>query len=448
MEKPAYALEVVMSWEGSPLAQELLETGEVTVGEDATFLVPRDVMAPATLAEAQTGEWVIHAPAGTERSVLVDGASSDAESDADGGADGGASSDAKGALVLRSNMEVEVKAGAFAFYFRAVEQVAAVPRAGIALDRGVVRFVGASMFFHALLIGMFLLTPPNASALNLDLSRAQADYLRVELDALAQEQEEVEVSHSGMDGEGGTPSPSPEGGDGEPGPEANQGRSQRRHGVRPSGTPVTAATVNSLGTLAGLRNLAADLTADADGSPFGSADDTGRSWLAAAGPVGGGGIFGGLNLNSTGAGTCDGPNCGEGVARVGDVLGNNRPRGPRGTDVGLHGRERTRTPHLRPGRVTTRGGLSREQVQRVVRRHKPEVRFCYEQALVSRPDLAGRVSVRFVVQPTGTVSVAVPASNEVGPRVARCVTDAVSRWNFPQTQGVTAVTYPFVFSTR
>ena len=88
-------------------------------------------------------------------------------------------------------------------------------------------------------------------------------------------------------------------------------------------------------------------------------------------------------------------------------------------------------------------------IQRVVRRHKPEVRFCYEQALVSRPDLEGRVAVRFIVQPDGHVSTSVTQNQTIGSdRVSECVTNAVTRWGFPQSEGITAVTYPFVFHTN
>jgi hypothetical protein len=46
----------------------------------------------------------------------------------------------------------------------------------------------------------------------------------------------------------------------------------------------------------------------------------------------------------------------------------------------------SRVPQIHPDpRVDTRGGLSREDVQRTVRRHINEVRFCYSQELHTAP---------------------------------------------------------------
>jgi hypothetical protein len=154
-------------------------------------------------------------------------------------------------------------------------------------------------------------------------------------------------------------------------------------------------------------------------------------------------------MDSTGVGTCEGERCGDGAVRSGDLIG--RPGdGVRGHRPGPLGpREGRGVPELHPQPPVVTGGLSRTDIQRVVRRHKPEVAFCYEQALQSRPDLEGRVVVRFVVTPTGTVQSAVAsAADGMSDRVASCVSDSVERWTFPASAGVTAVTYPFVLATH
>jgi TonB family protein len=94
------------------------------------------------------------------------------------------------------------------------------------------------------------------------------------------------------------------------------------------------------------------------------------------------------------------------------------------------------------------GGLSREQVRRVVRRNLGQVRFCYEQALTRDPDLEGRVSVRFVVQPSGAVMASTSEGSSIGnPAVEDCVVQAVRRWSFPSAPGLTVVRYPFVLAS-
>ena len=96
----------------------------------------------------------------------------------------------------------------------------------------------------------------------------------------------------------------------------------------------------------------------------------------------------------------------------------------------------------------THGALSREQIRRTVHLHMNEVRFCYEQALQSNPELDGRVVVRFVVAGRGNVMTSVTQSSTIGSTPGQCVSRAVQRWSFPAADdgGVTAVNYPFTFT--
>ncbi len=120
--------------------------------------------------------------------------------------------------------------------------------------------------------------------------------------------------------------------------------------------------------------------------------------------------------------------------------------------MGIGNRDRgPRVPNWRPGPVETAGSLSAETIRRIVRRHRNEVRHCYEQELTSQPDLEGRVTVRFIISNTGAVmaSEVVPArTNMASSEVSGCVASAVRRWPFPQPEngGVVSVTYPFLFS--
>jgi hypothetical protein len=94
------------------------------------------------------------------------------------------------------------------------------------------------------------------------------------------------------------------------------------------------------------------------------------------------------------------------------------------------------------------GALSREQVRRTVHLHMNEVRYCYEQALQSDPDLDGRIVVHFVVGGRGNVLTSVTESSTLGATPGACVSNAVRRWQFPAAEngGVTSVTYPFTFT--
>ncbi|MEZ4251989.1 MAG: AgmX/PglI C-terminal domain-containing protein [Polyangiales bacterium] len=451
-------------WGQSPLSQQLLTEGSVTLGpEGCTFLMPEELLkvCSAVLASRPTG-----------RRAATDGSEGSWEgaplgfTPGEGGAGDSpsemksrfelASCDERGwtlhdGTVLAKDESTTRSFGDFTFHLRVVDAPESTPRAGVQVDRQAAGFVGAVFGLAAIFVGVSMLLPPNAAALTARLDGQQAHRLRVQLEALATPTvEETFTSEAGGENgaHGGDAVASPEGGDGEPGPRENTGRSVMRRGTRPT-APVTAQTVHELGTFAAVRAFAQGV-GDA-GSPFGEVDSTGRSWLAAQGPLGGDGFHGGLRMDRTGVGTCEGERCGEGAVRSGDLLG--RPgddvRGHRPGPLGPRNREGAGVPEMRPGRPEVLGGLSRTDIQRVVRRHKPEVAFCYEQALRSRPDLEGRVVVRFVVTPTGTVQTAMAsAADGMSDRVASCVSESVQRWTFPTSPGVTSVTYPFVLATH
>jgi len=107
------------------------------------------------------------------------------------------------------------------------------------------------------------------------------------------------------------------------------------------------------------------------------------------------------------------------------------------------------TPRVVAGSADVRGSLSREVIRRVIRRHLNEVRFCYEQGLGHSPELAGRVTVSFVISPTGAVVTSTVAESTLGnAAVESCIAQAVRRWAFPAPEGggIVMVTYPFVLT--
>ncbi|MBX3270431.1 MAG: AgmX/PglI C-terminal domain-containing protein [Sandaracinaceae bacterium] len=173
--------------------------------------------------------------------------------------------------------------------------------------------------------------------------------------------------------------------------------------------------------------------------------------------VGGSFGFGGLGLRGTGRG---GGGEGEGTIGLGELgtIGHGGGSGSgsgygRGAGGGYGGGPRGRdgvVPRVRTGEADVRGGLSREVIRRVIQRHINEVRFCYEQELASRPDLAGRVTVNFVIGSTGAVLTSALVASTLGnERVEACILQAVRRWTFPQPPGggVVAINYPFVLET-
>lgn len=102
-------------------------------------------------------------------------------------------------------------------------------------------------------------------------------------------------------------------------------------------------------------------------------------------------------------------------------------------------------PRVRPGRQLVKGALDVDIIRRVIRRSLPRFRYCYEKQLLGDPQLAGKVSTRFVIDPNGNVSSATVTG--LNREVAKCIEQALRALKFPKPRGggVVVVSYPFVF---
>jgi TonB family protein len=94
------------------------------------------------------------------------------------------------------------------------------------------------------------------------------------------------------------------------------------------------------------------------------------------------------------------------------------------------------------------GGLPREVILKVVKRHQSEIKYCYDAQLSQARDLAGKVAVLFVIDPGGAVSEAAIAESTLSSDpVEACMLGAIRRWKFPEPAGggTVSVTFPWVF---
>jgi TonB family protein len=145
---------------------------------------------------------------------------------------------------------------------------------------------------------------------------------------------------------------------------------------------------------------------------------------------------------------------GQGTIGTGDLGTIGGAGGPGGHGPGGYGstagnlRGHTgRGPTMTPLPPEVRGGLSKEVIRREIRRHLAEIRHCYEQELSSRPDLEGRVAVKFMISSDGVVQMANVVQSTLGnSRAESCIASAVTRWTFPAGTGLSVVSYPFLFA--
>ena len=154
------------------------------------------------------------------------------------------------------------------------------------------------------------------------------------------------------------------------------------------------------------------------------------------------------------AGTSDGlATRGRGMAGDGGSVGLGDGWGHRrayGGPVDLGHRGRGPGVRIRPGRTVLIGSLTKDEVARVIRRNLARFKFCYERALASAPNLAGKVALRFTILPDGRVAkVTVDESSLEDAPVEGCVQKVMRslRFNRPRGGGIVVVRYPFVFSS-
>jgi TonB family protein len=86
-------------------------------------------------------------------------------------------------------------------------------------------------------------------------------------------------------------------------------------------------------------------------------------------------------------------------------------------------------------------------VEGVINSHMPEVRKCYEDALMKKDDLKGEVDIEMVIAPAGTVSGTKIVNTTVKfPMVENCINGLIPKWVFAKrtNPGNLTITYPFV----
>jgi len=142
----------------------------------------------------------------------------------------------------------------------------------------------------------------------------------------------------------------------------------------------------------------------------------------------------------------------------GHALGIGGIGGPGGIGHDPNGSARFRIPvgekpgtRIQPGKVVLEGGLTADEIGRVVKRHWNEIKYCYEKELNQDPNLAGKVGLHWEIGPVGDVTVSeVRESGLSNANAESCMVSAVRRWKFPIPRGggVVDVNYPFIFQPQ
>lgn len=95
------------------------------------------------------------------------------------------------------------------------------------------------------------------------------------------------------------------------------------------------------------------------------------------------------------------------------------------------------------------GGLDRDQIDAVIKRHMGQVIYCYEKGLQVNPSVSGRVTTQFVINGGGRVSTAKIGSSSLrSSTVESCLLNKLRGWKFPRPHGGVNVKVSYPFNLR
>ncbi len=466
------AIEVVVMWNGSVLQVNHYTGNEKKlehfyIGEDPSCHFPIPVEAlkgqtkvPLVLNQTGGGATVTILP-GAQGDVTYEDGNRAALSEVVSGGQATASAEFQGGYTLPVPPKARLKMDFESWTFL-VNSVPSPKKfvAPLEFDWGSQVYTGISLLVHTVFLFLIYFIPPDPEGLSLDLLDDSNRFINYILNPPEVQQDELPefLNKDKKDEKQGGKGKRHKGEEGQMG-KRDARKTDNHYGIKgpkDNKDPHMARSMaKEMAKNAGILSYLSN--ANAPTSPFGQDTALGVDPENALGALMGNQVgenfgYGGLGLRGTGRG---GGGTGEGTIGLGNLntIGHGGGGGSGsgyGRGAGGLGGRRGSAPKIRSGAAMVKGSLSKEVIRRIVHRHINEVKFCYERQLAKRPDLSGRVSVRFIISGTGAIQGAALADSTLGdPSVENCIVQAVRRWTFPQPEGggIVIVTYPFLLTS-
>ncbi|MCU0664503.1 MAG: AgmX/PglI C-terminal domain-containing protein [Myxococcota bacterium] len=463
------ATEVVVMWQGVVLdvrhyMATAKKTESFTIGEDPTCDFP---IPPEELKGQTKVPLLVSQPGGAATATILPGASGDVtfedgrrvglaelvstgQAHASGECQGGYS------MPVPTKSRMKMDFGSWTFLINSV----AHPRKFVApMDFNWTSqiYLGIAAALHIVFMFLIYFIPPDPEGFSLDMFDENNRFIKYALTPPEVQQEEVPewLKKDKNDDQQGGKGKRHKGEEGQMG-KRDAKKTDNHYGIKgPKDNPDPHMARDMAKEMAKSAGVLSYLSAaNAPTSPFGRDTALGVDPENALGALMGNQVgenfgYGGLGLRGTGRG---GGGTGEGTIGLGNLntIGHGGGGGSGsgyGRGAGGLGGRRGSAPQIRSGAAMVKGSLSKEVIRRIVQRHINEVKFCYEKELAKRPDLAGRVAIKFIISGTGAVQTSAVAESTIGnPAVENCIAQAVQRWTFPQPEGggIVIVTYPFL----
>ena len=135
---------------------------------------------------------------------------------------------------------------------------------------------------------------------------------------------------------------------------------------------------------------------------------------------------------------------------VGGLKTKGKGGGQSGFGLGSSGKKGEAEVSYSAEEVEVQDGLTREEIERVVRSHQSEIQACYEKALIQSGNqaLGGRLKARWTINLSGlSENVREESGVSDGGYLFNCVSQRIRSWQFPRPRGGKGVdvSWPWVF---
>ncbi|MCB0327777.1 MAG: AgmX/PglI C-terminal domain-containing protein [Bdellovibrionales bacterium] len=356
-------------------------------------------------------------------------------------------------IELKKGSRACIEHGTIRIYIEEVnepEKVAPVPIFKSMADPAFMRWLIASLALHLLLlllVKLFPVSPPETA-----LEEIPEKYRRILVaskDIKPYQPMTVRAQSGQRAAQGTKTSTVQQRGGGREGEGARASQAEGRRGKSVAGakgsTGPSLSKVRSTGVLGFLNSRGAVVDS--------SISDTADAALSKGRNQGRYGLQGESKVREGKGLTGSGSGGGNQTASIGQGLGTKgRGGGAKGTglaDFGTGNSKISVTADIDRESVYAGGGLTKEQILKVIQEHKGRIQLCYERETQKNPNLGGKISMAFVIGGSGIVSSASVKESTMGnASVESCISRAIRRIPFPEADDPTEVSsFPFNFST-
>ncbi|OFZ21854.1 MAG: hypothetical protein A2202_00310 [Bdellovibrionales bacterium RIFOXYA1_FULL_36_14] len=136
---------------------------------------------------------------------------------------------------------------------------------------------------------------------------------------------------------------------------------------------------------------------------------------------------------------------------IGSLSGNLTGGGMGSGDYGLKPSKGRQIDIKDDEQIVIEGGLDPDLIAAIIKRYGPQIQHCYEQGLVKKPTIKGKVTTNFIIASGGgVIKPKIIESTLHDSFTEKCIMQKIVKWKFPKPKGggTVGVTWPFILMSN